>query len=98
MTGDRSDRPHPSRRTVLCRGAVLVTFGAVVATATAASAAAKTPKTAVKYQYTPKGKAQCGLCASFIAPSGGGTGAGTCQVVDGPIPQDGWCLLYSPKG
>jgi hypothetical protein len=68
-----------------------------VAAAGAARAAGKTAKADVKYQYTPKDAARCGLCASFIPPSDGGPGPGMCKIVDGPIPQNGWCVLFSPK-
>ena len=61
-----------------------------------ARAAAKTPKTAVDYQYTPKGDQHCGACASFI-PGETTQGPGTCRIVDGPIQQNGWCALFSRR-
>jgi hypothetical protein len=94
MFGDRS---NPSRRALIGRGAALLTFGVAMAGAVKASAAASTSKADVKYQFMPNGKAHCGLCQSFIPPSGGGSGAGTCKIVEGPIPQDGWCQLFSAK-
>jgi hypothetical protein len=89
------DQGRPDRRRVMQLGAMVTLFG--VAAAGAAQAAASTPKTDVKYQYTPSGASRCGLCASFVPPSDGGPGPGTCKIVVGPIPQNGWCVLYSPK-
>jgi hypothetical protein len=50
----------------------------------------------VKYQFTPNGEQHCSLCASFIAGDSPG-GPGTCKIVEGPIPQNGWCQLYSKR-
>jgi hypothetical protein len=85
---------HPSRRRLLRLGATTLLIGAGLAGA--ARAAAKTPKADVKHQYTPKDAAHCSLCASFIPSPDGGGGPGSCKIVDGPIPQNGWCVLFSP--
>lgn len=61
-----------------------------------ALASPKTAKADVAYQYMPKGDQHCGACASFIA-GGSPTGAGTCKIVDGVIPQNGWCALFSKR-
>jgi hypothetical protein len=89
-----SSDQHPSRRGLIRLGATSVLLG--VALASAARAAAKTPKADVKYQYTPKDAAHCSVCASFIPSPDGGGGPGSCKIVDGPIPQNGWCVLFSP--
>lgn len=89
---------NPARRVILRRGAVLAAFGAALAGAGAAQAAATTAKSDVKYQYTPKGSDRCGLCTSFIAPPASlADGPGNCKIVQGPIPQNGWCVLFSAK-
>ena len=87
--------PAPERRRLMGLAAMTVLVGAAVASG--ARAAANTSKADVKYQFTPKGSARCGLCASFIPPGSGGSGPGTCKIVEGPIPQDGWCVLFSPR-
>jgi hypothetical protein len=88
----------PSRRLVLRRGAALFALGAAATTASAASAAGTTPKATVKYQYTPNGSNHCSLCTSFIAPPPGAEdGPGACKIVAGPIPQNGWCVLFAPR-
>jgi hypothetical protein len=94
MTDDA--RRSPERRAVLRQGAALVVFGTALMIAAKARAAGSTPKSEVRYQYTPKGAARCGLCASFIPPTGAQGASGTCRIVAGPIPQNGWCELFSP--
>ena len=88
------DQPRLDRRRVMRLGAMVTLLGVAVA---GAARAGTTPKTDVKYQYTPNGSARCGTCASFIAPSDSGPGPGACKIVAGPIPQNGWCVLFSAK-
>jgi len=87
-----------TRRRLLQRAGLAVAAApAAVALATStASAAGKTPKADVGYQFTPKGDQHCGACASFI-PGDSAQGAGTCKIVDGVIPQNGWCPLFSKR-
>jgi hypothetical protein len=90
MTHDAAAMP---RRRLLRAGAILAAAPLVFA-AERARASAKTPKTDVSYQYSPHGGQHCGICASFV-PGADPKGAGTCRVVDGEIPQGGWCILFS---
>ena len=77
-----------SRRGVLGGAAVAVGVGAgLVSTC----AYAKTSQADAKYQDKPSGSSKCGTCAQFEAPSG-------CKLVDGNISENGWCMLYTPKG
>jgi len=73
---------------VACGGAAIGVglFGPPFADA----ATAKVSKQTVGYQQTPKGQARCGTCSFFQAPS-------SCNYVDGPINQSGWCTLYKAK-
>jgi hypothetical protein len=79
-----------SRRTLLhlalAGGGVLIA-GSVP---TAATAGSKIAQKAVKYQPTPKGKAQCDNCRQWQAPA-------ACKLVDGVISPSGWCSIYAPK-
>ncbi len=85
------------RRRLLKRGAVLFAFGAAAASATSA-AAGTTPKADVKYQFSPHGGDHCSLCTSFIPPPAADAGGpGDCKIVVGPIPQTGWCVLFSAR-
>ena len=90
------DRPSPDRRLLLLGTAAFAVASAALAGGSRAAAGAKTQKADVKYQYTPKDAAHCGLCASFVPGGGEGGAPGTCKIVDGPIPQNGWCVLFSP--
>jgi hypothetical protein len=89
-----SNLPSPERRRLMALAAT-----ALVGTALASQtrAAAMTSKADVKYQFTPKGADHCGACTSFIPPPSGGGGPGTCKIVEGPIPQNGWCVLFAAR-
>ena len=83
-----------SRRRVSLTGAGLAGGGALGAAGLgrdhASAQGAKIPPTVAHYQETPKGKAACETCASFIAPS-------ACKIVLGAISPSGWCILYAAK-
>lgn len=57
---------------------------------------AKSSKATVKYQNKPKGSAKCSGCKFFI-PGKSATAQGHCQVVDGSISPNGWCVAYTKK-
>jgi hypothetical protein len=88
--------PGLSRRRFALGAGLAMTAGPALLAAAKASASGVTPKTDVGYQYSPKGAQSCGICASFI-PGGDPSGPGTCQIVAGPIPQNGWCQLWAKK-
>ncbi len=88
--------PRISRRCFALGAGLAITAGPALLTASIARAAGATPKTDVGYQYSPKSAQSCGVCASFI-PGSDPTGPGTCQIVAGPIPQNGWCQLWAKK-
>ncbi len=56
-----------------------------------AAAANKVKKEAVQYQEQPKGDQRCGLCLHFQPESN------SCQLVEGQISPDGWCILWTKK-
>lgn len=86
---------HYSRRVVLAAAAAVPMVAAVADVALAAGPA--NAKADVKYQFTPKGADRCADCVSFIPGETSG-GPGTCKVVQGAIPQNGWCVLFArPK-
>jgi len=92
------DGAAPDRRRVIKAGAMAALIGAALAGGAARAQAAKTPKSQVRYQYTPQSDgSRCGLCASFIPAADAGPGPGACKIVDGPIPQNGWCVLFAHK-
>jgi hypothetical protein len=83
-------RSRPTRRA--CFGLV----GLALAAGSARAAAPKVAKADVGYQYAPHGDQRCGLCTSFIADGNPG-GPGSCKIVDGAIPPNGWCTLYAKR-
>ncbi len=86
-----------SRKSVLINLLTLpLTATAVIASAGAASADAKSPQSAVQYQDKPKGSAKCSGC-KFFKPGKDATAKGSCSVVAGDISPDGWCVVYSAK-
>lgn len=85
-----------SRRTLL-KGAAIVT-GVALASAFAGKArAAKSTKADMKYQNKPKGDLQCSNCKFFVPDGKTPTADGTCQVVEGSISPQGYCIAYSKK-
>ena len=44
-----------------------------------------------QYQEQPKGDQNCANCMHFIA------GSSTCQVVEGKVSPNGWCMLWAKK-
>jgi len=88
--------PTATRRAWLFRAGVALAAAPIALAAAGAKAAANPPKSAVNYQYKPNGDQHCGACTSFI-PGADAQGPGTCKIVEGPIPQSGWCVLFSKR-
>lgn len=80
-----------SRRRLLAAGLLATT-----AAGAARAGSSKVSKAAASYQFTPKGSERCGACASFV-PGSAPDKPGGCEVVEGAIPSDGWCVLFSPR-
>jgi hypothetical protein len=84
-----------SRRTLL-KGAVAVTCVALASPFARKAYAEKSTKAVAKYQDTPNGDMKCSNCNLFI-PGKTSKENGTCQVVEGSISPQGYCILYSKK-
>jgi hypothetical protein len=56
----------------------------------APAAPAKVTQISVQYQTQPKGEQKCANCRYFIAPT-------ACQLVEGEISPEGWCLLWAQQ-
>lgn len=84
-----------SRRTLL-KGAAVVTGMALASALTGKALAAKSTKAAMQYQDKPKGDQKCSNCEFFV-PGKTATANGTCQVVEGSISPEGWCMAYAKK-
>jgi hypothetical protein len=60
------------------------------------TSATKVPQKVAQYQDKPKDGHHCDLCKYFIAGSSP-TANGSCQLVEGSINPNGWCMLFAPK-
>jgi hypothetical protein len=81
----------PTRRHLLAIG-----LGVGAALAGAATAQAKTPRSAVGFQTHPNGTSACATCTSFI-PATDPAQPGSCKIVEGEIPPTSWCALYARR-
>ena len=48
------------------------------------------------YQDRPNEGKHCANCTAFVPPPAG-HGAGTCNIVAGPVSADGWCMAFTPR-
>lgn len=83
----------PNRRRLVQGFTVAAGLVPALVLATRAVAEPANGKGDVKFQNTPKGSDRCADCVSFIPGATSGA-PGTCKAVQGPIPQNGWCVLY----
>ncbi len=61
--------------------------------------AALVPKSAMQYRPHPNGpnnEFHCSKCVHFT-PGKSATEDGTCNVVEGPVNPNGWCLAFTAK-
>ena len=78
-----------SRRALLSRTAVLAA-ATVLGWPGTGRAQQKMSKQAAQYQDSPNGDQKCADCRFFIE-------GGSCQLVEGEISPNGWCMLFQPK-
>ena len=90
-------RFEATRRSFLARGVDIVVIAVpIVATVGASSRAiAKVGKGELMYQDHHDGKS-CGQC-KYFAPDSANPSTGTCEIVDGTISRDGWCMAFVAK-
>lgn len=91
---------NASRRTLLKNGVMIAAVGAVAATglltSPVARAQSKASQATMMYQDKPHGKDACSNCIHYIAGKTP-TANGTCNVVDGSISPNGWCVAFAAK-
>jgi High potential iron-sulfur protein len=98
MAKSENNKFDQARRRLFKAG-IMAAAGAAVARVTVAmqpARAAKASKAVAMYQPNPHGDQSCAKCIHFI-PGATAEADGTCQVVDGSISPNGWCVLYAPK-
>jgi hypothetical protein len=84
-----------TRRAFLGSAVILPALAAMVPSAASADAS-KAPQSAMHYQSTPNGNMRCSGCKFFI-PASDASASGACQIVDGSISPNGYCMAYSAK-
>lgn len=82
------------RRRTFLGGIALLPFAAALAAR--AKADSKASQASMHYQNTPNGGMHCAGCKFFIAGTDASSN-GTCQIVDGAISPNGYCIAYTAK-
>ena len=83
-------------RRIMLKNAAIVLGLAAAPWARSASDDGKATKQAMHYQDQPKDGQNCATCIQFIPGAKPGA-SGTCQIVQGPISPNGWCIEYIKK-
>ncbi len=91
------NRKKVTRRNFLKTATLLATIAAIpVSVVNKEAFAAKMAKASMQYQDQPKGAQKCSQCTQFI-PGKSAAAKGSCNLIDGAISPNGWCLAYAPK-
>lgn len=77
-------------------GAIILPALAGLLTVPASADGSKVSQASMHYQTTPNGSMHCSGCKFFI-PAQDPKSDGTCQVVDGSISPNGYCIAYTSK-
>jgi high potential iron-sulfur protein len=84
-----------SRRSFI-GGIVVLPALATALTARAAADNSKSSQASMHYQTTPNGSMHCSECKFFV-PGQDAQSNGTCQIVDGSISPNGYCIAFTSK-
>jgi len=84
-----------SRRGFIGGVMVLPALAAALAS-TARADNSKASQASMRYQSTPNGSMHCSECKFFI-PGQDAQSNGSCQLVDGSISPNGYCIAFAPK-
>ncbi len=91
-----SQRPQPVTRRTFLGGVVVLPAFAGLLSGKASADASKASPASMHYQTSPNGSMHCSLCKFFI-PGQDASSNGTCQVVDGSISPNGYCIAFTAK-
>ena len=91
-------RFEATRRSFLARGADIVGLAVLIVTTMGESsrAIAKAGKGEFMYQDHPHDGKSCAQCRYF-APDNANPSIGSCEIVDGTISREGWCMAFVAK-
>jgi len=84
-----------TRRTFLKAGVILPGLAAALGRLGRADGS-KASQASMHYQTSPNGSAHCGACRFFV-PGAGATADGSCQIVDGAISPNGYCIAFTAQ-
>ncbi len=84
-----------SRRSFI-GGVVILPALASALTGRARADSSKASQASMHYQTTPNGNMHCSECKFFI-PGQDAQSNGSCQVVDGSISPNGYCIAFNQK-
>jgi len=90
---DLRDKDTLSRRSLFVRmtGFLILVGGSLpLLIGSMAEAQGKTSKETAKYQEQPKDGHSCSICQYFHPPH-------TCQLVEGDVNPNGWCMFWAKK-
>jgi High potential iron-sulfur protein len=87
---------QPLNRRTFVKGIVVLPALASLFVSSADADASKASQSSMHYQNTPNGNMHCSLCKFFI-PAQDAKSDGSCQIVDGSISPNGYCIAYSAK-
>jgi High potential iron-sulfur protein len=83
-------------RQTFLKSAIVLPGLAVALGAPAMADSSKATKATMHYQDSPSGDSHCSLCKFFI-PGQDASSNGTCQIVDGSISPNGYCMAFAGK-
>ncbi len=91
-------RLEATRRSFLARVADIVALAVLIVTTGSASsrATAKVRKGEFMYQDHPHDGKSCAQC-KYFAPDNANPSTGSCEIVDGAISRQGWCVAFVAK-
>jgi hypothetical protein len=91
-----AEAPQALTRQAFLGAAIVLPALAGLLTVTASADESKSSQASMHYQTTPNGSMQCSKCRFFV-PGKDAQSDGTCQVVDGSISPNGYCMAFAAK-
>ena len=88
--------PRPLTRRSFLGGVVVLPALAGSLAAAASAQGSKASQASMHYQSSPSNGMHCSLCKFFVAGQDANAN-GSCQIVDGSISPNGYCIAYTAK-
>jgi hypothetical protein len=91
-----AESPYRVSRGTFVRSIVVLPALAALTAGVAGADGSKASQASMHYQTSPNDGKHCSGC-KFFNPAGDPSANGTCQIVDGSISPNGYCMAYSAK-